>query len=96
MKWLSIALCIVAASVAYGSDCDSPPIETAEQATCLARADLKQTWPLTDWAALQPTVAQDAETWIVSFVDPSANAGALAILNTESGKVTQRLSYHTP
>lgn len=92
-------IAIVAGNVAL-ADCAAPPVTTGEQAICLVRADFKLTWPLTDWAALQPTVARVDESWIVSFVDPSnspgMSAGAFAVVNAASGELTQRLSYSHP
>jgi hypothetical protein len=74
--------------------CGSPPVTTAEQAVCLARADIESGWLGADRKQLKAEAFRhDPSTWVVDFRDtrPGVLGGDGHItIDVNSGKVTER------
>ena len=101
MQSVVFALCIfIAASPAAAAEsgasgnCGAPPVTTAEQAVCLARADIEDGWLGADWKRLKgEAFRHDPSTWVVELRDtrPGVLGGDAHItLDVNSGKVTER------
>ena len=90
-----IAICPVAlAGSAEANGCDSPPVTTAEQAVCLARADLSTGWLGPNWKQLKAEAFRhDESRWVVEFRDTRPGVlggGGRVTVDVNSGKVTER------
>jgi len=90
-----IAICPIALTgSAEANGCDSPPVTTAEQAVCLARADLSTGWLGAVGKQLKADAFRhDESRWVVEFRDPRPGVlggGGRVTVDVNSGKVSER------
>lgn len=74
------------------SKCAPPPVTTAEQAICLATADVERNWRDVDLKDLRSEAFRhDERTWVVTFQNRTpmlGGGGGQVNIDVESGKVT--------
>lgn len=96
---IALSTFIAVSPAAFGgsgtpNDCGSPPVTTAGQAVCLARADVESGWLGADWKQLKvEAFRHDPSTWVVDVRDtrPDVLGGDAHItIDVNSGKVTER------